>query len=114
MALLVNNHPASVLMNGNETQAVLRAIAKKYPKPENYSRPKHGFGVTLDLWFRNRPKKVFKEITVGRNNPVSLNRTVIHPFIEGHQNGKPWGVMLWTLPELEQWACHNTLLQFMY
>jgi asparagine synthase (glutamine-hydrolysing) len=93
-------------LRGGRSKLVLKeAFAEYLPAPIR-NRPKMGFGVPLDLWFRGPLKDELRSVLL---DPLCLNRGLFRPeairslvqdHIEGRQNHT---VRLWALLMLELW-----------
>jgi len=87
-----------------------RAVRGLLPR-EIIERPKMGFGVPLDHWFRNELKEMAHDTLL---NPQSLGRGYFRPeainrLLDEHVRGVgKWHYQLWTLLVLELW--HRTFI----
>ncbi|WP_406698040.1 asparagine synthase (glutamine-hydrolyzing) [Singulisphaera sp. Ch08] len=93
------------LRNGH-SKAVLKQAFAEYLPPAIRNRPKMGFGVPVDRWFRGPLKDELRSVLL---DPVSLNRGHFRPeaiatLIDEHvQNKRDHAYKLWTLLVLELW-----------
>ena len=93
-------------LRGGRSKAVLkRAFAELLPDPIR-TRPKMGFGVPLDRWFRGELKDELRDVLL---DPVSLGRGLFRPaaverLIAEHVEGRrDHAYRLWALLMLELW-----------
>jgi len=90
---------------GRGKRILLETFADLLPAPIR-RRPKMGFGVPLDHWFRNELRDFAREILL---DPRTLGRgyfraPVVHELLEAHQSGRfDHSIRLWALLVLELW-----------
>jgi asparagine synthase (glutamine-hydrolysing) len=97
-------------LRGGRSKVVLKqAFADLIPKPI-MNRPKMGFGVPIDRWFRGPLKDELRSVLL---DPVSTNRGLFRPeavasLIDEHIQGKrDHAYKLWGLLMLELWFRHH-------
>jgi asparagine synthase (glutamine-hydrolysing) len=68
-------------------------------------RPKMGFGVPTDHWFRNELKEMTYDILLSQRalERGYFNRDHIQNMLDRHQNGENWQYHIWNLLMLEMW-----------
>jgi asparagine synthase (glutamine-hydrolysing) len=99
--------PPRLKIDGRETKLLLKRLARKLLPIEAIDRPKHGFSVPLDKWFRGELKGVVTDVlrdprTAARGwlDPEGVARTLAE-----HESGAAkHGTTLWGLMMLELWA----------
>jgi asparagine synthase (glutamine-hydrolysing) len=98
--------PDSFKLDGGRTKAILRdAFADLIPADVD-RRPKTGFGVPLDAWFRGDLRDYVRDVLLA---PSSASRRYLKPdavekLIDDHQLGRTnIGHRLWTLVCFERW-----------
>ena len=97
------------LRDGRSKVVLKQAFADILPK-EIQTRPKMGFGVPLDRWFRNELKEELRAILL---DPRALARGLFRPeavesLIDDHlQNRRDNAYRLWALLMLELWFRHH-------
>ena len=98
--------PDAFKLDGRRTKAILRdAFADLIPTDID-RRPKTGFGVPLDAWFRGELREYVRDVLL---SPSAAARTFLKPaamaeLIESHQRGSAnVGHRLWTLVCFERW-----------
>jgi asparagine synthase (glutamine-hydrolysing) len=98
--------PDSFRIDGRRTKAILREAFADLIPLEIARRPKTGFGVPLDAWFRGELRDYVRDVLV---SPSALSRAYLKPtevskLIESHQQGHlNVGHRLWTLVCFERW-----------
>jgi len=99
--------PERLRIDGRQTKVLLARLARKLVPVEAIDRPKQGFSVPLDQWFRGELAPMVRGIllddttrTRGWLDPAGVERT-----LREHQDGKArHGTTLWGLLMLELWA----------
>ncbi|MDB5349506.1 MAG: asparagine synthase, glutamine-hydrolyzing [Planctomycetota bacterium] len=93
-------------LRGGRSKVVLKDAFAEYLPPAIRTRPKMGFGVPLDRWFRNELKDELRAILL---DPVCLGRGMfreetVASMIDEHVSGrKDHAYRLWALLMLELW-----------
>jgi len=92
------------LHNGAGKHILKSAVGDLLPQ-SILARPKMGFGVPLDRWFRADLASYVRDLLLSR---AARQRGVIRPaaverLLEQHQGGRNAGATLWALLMLEQW-----------
>jgi asparagine synthase (glutamine-hydrolysing) len=98
--------PDGLKLAGGKTKVILReAFADLIPE-EIDRRPKTGFGVPLDAWFRGELRDYVRDTLLA---PSAASRQYLKPpavqtLIDDHQHGRAnHGHRLWTLVTFERW-----------
>ena len=101
--------PSSVKVRSGQTKWVLKEVARRYVPAEIVDRPKVGFKVPLDAWFRTSLRdSVFDRLT----DPSSFvgqvfDRSAVRRLLERHDTGEfNEEIRIWTLMSLQVW--HET------
>ena len=85
----------------------------RFPKTL-FDRPKSGFGMPLNSWFRTRLKDYVQD-TLSANaleNIPNLNMPVVNKMIQEHMNGTAnRSVLIWNLIVMANWQKNQTTLQ---
>jgi asparagine synthase (glutamine-hydrolysing) len=93
-------------LRGGRSKVVLKEAFAELLPPAIRTRPKMGFGVPLDRWFRNELKDELRAVLL---DPVSLGRglfreAAVRALVEEHISGaKDHAYRLWGLLMLELW-----------
>jgi asparagine synthase (glutamine-hydrolysing) len=93
----------SLKVRGLSLKRVLKRAVSDLLPPEILSRPKHGFGVPLDRWFREDLESYARSMLgPSARLRTRLNADALDRLLEEHRTGKShYGHMLWTLLTLE-------------
>lgn len=98
--------PADMKIRRFETKHVLKKVFKRFLPPEMLKRPKMGFGVPLDRWFRCEWKEmafdlILSERAIGRGY---FREEEIRRILDEHVQGKwNWQYQIYNLLMLELW-----------
>jgi len=98
--------PDSFKLDGRRTKAILRDAFSDLIPPDINKRPKTGFGVPLDAWFRGELRDYVRDTLLA---PSALSRQylktdAVRQLVEAHQQGRAnVGHRLWTLVCFERW-----------
>ena len=98
--------PDSFKLDGRRTKAVLRDAFSDLLPAEIDRRPKTGFGVPLDAWFREELRDYVRDQLLGSSaaSQPYLKSAAVEGLIDAHQNGRVnAGHRLWTLVCFERW-----------
>ncbi len=93
-------------LRGGRSKVVLKAAFADLIPPSILTRPKMGFGVPLDRWFRGELKAELRAVLL---DPVALGRGLFRPeavarLIDDHESGRRDNAYrLWALLMLELW-----------
>jgi asparagine synthase (glutamine-hydrolysing) len=98
--------PDDYKLDGSRTKAILREAFADLIPPDIDRRPKTGFGVPLDAWFRGELRQYVRDTLL---SPSAASRSYFKPaavetLIDDHQKGRVnIGHRLWTLVCFERW-----------
>jgi asparagine synthase (glutamine-hydrolysing) len=98
--------PADLKVRGRTTKYLLRRAVRGLLPPEVIARPKQGFGVPLDRWFRGPLEPMLPDVLL---DPRTLRRgyfreAVVRRLLDEHRRGvRGWHAELWSLLVLELW-----------
>ena len=98
--------PTRFKRSGLSTKVILRKAMKGILPKSILNRPKQGFSVPLDQWFRGQFKDLIRDTLLSRRaiGRVYFNRDVIEAMIVAHTGGHAnHQNELWTLLMLELW-----------
>jgi asparagine synthase (glutamine-hydrolysing) len=98
--------PASLKVRGLKGKRVFRRVIADYLPPEILSRPKVGFAVPLNDWFRNEMSGVVRGLLTDRDAFIApyVAREGIEQMLASHHRGKDRSLELLTLLVLELWG----------
>jgi asparagine synthase (glutamine-hydrolysing) len=98
--------PAEMKLRAGSTKHIFKkAVADLLPS-EILNRPKKGFGVPLDHWFRNELRPLAHDVLLGRRMRERgyFNMRRVEQMVRDHETGAAeWHDQLWNLLMLEQW-----------
>ncbi|MGH7409968.1 MAG: asparagine synthase (glutamine-hydrolyzing) [Candidatus Methylomirabilis sp.] len=103
--------PSQMKLRGRIKKYIFKQAVRGLLPREIIERPKMGFGVPLDHWFRNELKEMAHDTLL---NPQSLGRGYFRPevikrLLDEHVRGVgKWHYQLWNLLMLELW--HRTFI----
>ena len=103
--------PSSYKLRGRVKKYLLRKAVADLLPPEIMSRPKMGFGVPIEQWFRTDLRDFTRDLLL---SPRAIergyfNRSAIARLIDEHVRGeRSWHYQLWNLVMLEMW--HRRLI----
>lgn len=98
--------PSDMKLKGNETKSILKTTLKPYLPDDILYRPKMGFGVPLEHWFRNELKDFTEELLFSKSfeGRQLIEPSFIRQMIKEHQEGVSLHhTRLWALIMLELW-----------
>ena len=98
--------PSDVKVRGRTTKWVVKEVARRYLPADIVDRPKVGFKVPLDEWFRGGLRDMAFDLLTGPSSfvgstfdPAAVSRT-----LRAHMNGeRNEQLRLWPLLSLEVW-----------
>jgi len=98
--------PAAARLTGNRTKAFLKDAMRERLPTEILERPKRGFAVPLDPWFRGPLRALLRDtLASDAARARGLFRTeAVERLIASHESGREnHGNRLWSLLMLELW-----------
>jgi asparagine synthase (glutamine-hydrolysing) len=98
--------PGDVKLPGWQTKSILRAAVKDLIPQEILSRPKMGFPVPIDRWFRSDLGSSVDELVLGPRATMRgyFDRAVLQRMVSEHRAGQAnHADRLWPLVNLEIW-----------
>lgn len=93
-------------INGRDRKIIIKDIARKYLPNEIIDRPKIGFAVPLDSWFKGKLKDMSYDIILQKNGIVDLyfNKIFVKNILDDHvKNRKNNAIKIWTLLGISIW-----------
>jgi asparagine synthase (glutamine-hydrolysing) len=104
--------PSNVKMRGRTTKWVLKRVAHRYLPADVVDRPKIGFKVPMDRWFRHGLRDMAFDLLTGPSSYVGNNfdRAMVAMLLNAHVRGeRDEESRIWTLLSLEVW--HRELVR---
>src|ERR1700733_2504260 len=97
--------PEMNLRNGT-TKHILKSAMRGILPDRIINRPKRGFAVPLDYWFRGKLGPYVRELVLGESSRRRgfFNTRYIERLLERHEKGRNLELQLWTLISFELWA----------
>jgi asparagine synthase (glutamine-hydrolysing) len=104
--------PSDVKTRGRTTKWVLKQVARRYLPADVVDRPKVGFKVPLDRWFRHGLRDMAFDLLTGPSSYVGNNfeKEMVSSLLSSHSRGdSDEESRIWTLLSLEVW--HRELIR---
>ena len=98
--------PSDVKLRNGTTKWIVKEIARRHLPAEIVDRPKVGFRVPLDAWFRADMSDLARDLIFTPNSVTStrLNVPIIRRLVDDHLSGRrSEELAMWTLLSLELW-----------
>ena len=98
--------PSGLKMNGAIKKYILKEAVKPLLPKEIIERPKMGFGVPLDHWFRHELKDLAYDVLLSDSlrQRGYLHEHVVRRLLDEHTRGvRSWHYQLWNLLMFESW-----------
>jgi asparagine synthase (glutamine-hydrolysing) len=98
--------PSNVKVRNGTTKWVVKEVARRYLPDEIIDRPKVGFKVPLDDWFRGGLRDMAYDLLTGPSSFVgtTLDQTAVSRLLDAHSSGaRDEQPRIWTLLSLEVW-----------
>lgn len=103
---LAFDFPSRVKTRGRTTKWVLKEVARQYLPGDVVDRPKVGFKVPLDRWFRHGLRDMAFDLLTGQSSYVasSFDARMVIALLNDHARGvRDEESRIWTLLSLEVW-----------
>ncbi len=107
----VSAMPVDMKIRRGAQKYVLKRMLEDLLPPVILGRPKRGFGIPLQRWFRDDLNSFARDLLL---SPQSRGRAILRPeavqrLLDAHRRGgRDFGARLWALLWLEQWLrCHG-------
>lgn len=99
--------PARLKINHGETKWLLRQTARSLVPPSIIDRPKQGFEIPVDQWFRGPLGELFRDTVLSASSSVGgiVDQSTAEQMLVRHCRGTGrHGSTLWSLLTLASWA----------
>jgi len=99
--------PSEVKVRDGQTKWVLKQVAARHLPAGIVHRPKVGFRVPLDAWFRGELEPLARDLLTGNDSFVGslMDVGVVSGLLEDHARGRrDEEIRIWTLLSLEMWG----------
>ncbi len=110
VAELAFSLPSNVKVRRGTTKWVVKEVARQHLPASIVDRPKSGFKVPLDAWFRDGLRDMAFDLLTGPTSFVgkTFDRAAVRALLDDHNSGdRNEQPRIWTLLSLEVW--HQTL-----
>jgi len=103
LAELAGRIPTEHLVDRWSGKKLLKSIARRLVPPSTVDRKKMGFGIPIDLWFRDELKPMLEDLLLDRPRTGHLYRPgAVASVLEQHWSGEVnWCYPIWTMLALE-------------
>jgi asparagine synthase (glutamine-hydrolysing) len=97
--------PEIKLKDGTISKYIFKKAVEPYLPQEVIYRPKMGFGVPIDHWFRNELKEMAYDTLLSQRalDRGYFKREYVQSLLDRHQKGENWQYFIWNLLMLEMW-----------
>jgi asparagine synthase (glutamine-hydrolysing) len=97
--------PPDLKLRDGEGKLILKKAVEPILPREVIYRPKMGFGVPVDHWFRNELKEMARDVLLSRRAMERgyFRRAYVESILDRHQQGENWQYLIWNLFMLELW-----------
>ncbi|MFI5783597.1 asparagine synthase (glutamine-hydrolyzing) [Nocardia sp. NPDC051570] len=98
--------PSAVKVRGGTTKWIVKELARQHLPTDLVDRPKVGFKVPLDEWFRGHLREMAFDMLIGPSSFVDsiFDRTAVRRLLDSHSSGeRDEQSRIWTLLSLEVW-----------
>lgn len=97
--------PSHLKLRNGEGKHILKAAAAPHLPREVIHRPKMGFGVPIDHWFRGELRDFVHDTLLGSaaTSRGYFNRPYVEDILRRHAGGEQWQYLIWNLLMLELW-----------
>jgi asparagine synthase (glutamine-hydrolysing) len=99
--------PTSLKIRGRTRKWILKSVARRYLPAQIVDRPKIGFKVPLDTWFRSGLRGMATDLLTGPSSYVANNfdRQFVSTLLSNHSKGiRDEQARIWTLLSFEVWV----------
>jgi asparagine synthase (glutamine-hydrolysing) len=98
--------PPELSLNGKSGKHLFKKAMRTILPDEVMERPKRGFAVPLDHWFRGQLEGFARDVLLSRQcgHRGILNQTYIKNLLSWQERGRPLDLQLWTLISFELWC----------
>ncbi len=98
--------PPELRLRRERTKHILKQAVRGILPDAIIDRPKHGFAIPLERWFRGELTGFVRDLLLsGRSRQRGIfNPVYIERLLARHNRGRPLDLQLWTLVSFEQWC----------
>lgn len=98
--------PTTLKIRGVDKKYLLKKIARRFLPSEVIDRPKMGFGVPLEHWFRSQLRELAHDVLLGTRASQRgyFNQAFVRRMLTEHEQGQHnWSYQLWNVLVFELW-----------
>jgi asparagine synthase (glutamine-hydrolysing) len=97
--------PFGLKVKNGETKYILKKALEKIVPKENLYRPKMGFTIPLNSWFKGKLNAYGKKVLLSKNSQVKdmFDKDQIKYMLDSKNENEDFGPRLWSLMFLELW-----------
>lgn len=105
MIELAGKVPFNLKVKHGETKYIFKKALESIVPKENLYRPKVGFTIPLDVWFKGKLNPYAKSILLSKNSLIKeyVNTDKIKQMINSQNSNEDFGPRIWSLMMLELW-----------
>jgi asparagine synthase (glutamine-hydrolysing) len=99
--------PSRLKVRGGSTKWLLRRMYRDFLPPGASSRPKQGFSVPVDAWFRGPLNSMFQDTVLNNRGPITdfIDLAAAGRLFQRHSSGLTrHGTSLWSIMMLARWC----------
>jgi asparagine synthase (glutamine-hydrolysing) len=99
--------PSRLKVRGGTTKWLLRAMYRDFLPAGATSRPKHGFSLPVDAWFRGPLTTMFEDTVLARGGAIEafIDLAAVRRLFDRHASGQTrHGTSLWSILMLTRWC----------
>lgn len=98
--------PSRFKIQGGESKAIFKKLARRKLPAETIDRPKKGFEIPIDSWLKGPLRPLVEDALLSEDSPVAdvIDLAVVNSMYRRHQSGVGrHGAVLWSLLVLAEW-----------
>ena len=98
--------PADLKFRNGQTKYILKQAVRDLLPSDNIDRPKKGFSVPLERWFRHELRELSTDLLLDGSLAQRgyFNANMVRRLLDEHRRGvAAWHNQLWSLVMLESW-----------
>lgn len=97
--------PSGLKLCDGESKHVFKNAVRSHLPGEVIDRPKMGFGVPIDHWFRGELREMTRDVLLSRRAVERgyFRKAYVEGMLDRHQRGENWQFLIWNLLMLELW-----------
>jgi len=104
------NLPMDYKIKNGKSKTLLKSILNDYIPSEIFNKPKMGFGIPLNKWFKNDLREFMFDILFSRSQVIDeiINMKLVKKLVDDHVSNKVNNyAKIWSIMQLKLWYAHN-------